>query len=213
MRSMPAPRRSLGRAVVVAVGLTVLATFGFTAEDGVRAQTTDRALGTLLLITLPLAVGLAIAGSGRAVDPWVVFGADRRKSLVRYLAPLWYGLPLTALGLSLLVLGWTRGWQDPHLLADMMATAPVAVMATLSLLSLSLATFAWLGRVGLIVLVLVLITFGRSELLAAAALPSAHVRHLLGVGATLPFDPGWSMAALWAFALLGFCGWLARTPR
>jgi len=204
------PRRALTRAVFGLTLLTGAATFGLSVDDGSRQETTDRALSVLLLTTLPLAVCFAVWSAGKTEDQLIAFGQNRRKSSLSRLGPLLLGLPLSAVVLSAAVLVWTRGPHDPSLAVDLVSTAPVALMAAAALCLSFVAIFEWFGSLGLLVLLLVLLTFGQTELLAAAALPSAHVRHLLGVGATLPFDPGWSMAALWLYSALAGWAWLGR---
>lgn len=204
---------ALVRSVALAAAYAAVATFGFLADEGRRPQATDRALCALLLAALPISVALSVWAAKRAPEPFAAFGEDRRRLTLRYFAPLLWGWPLAGAGLAVLVIAWTRGTADPRFLGDVTATVPVAFMAALSLVLSSLTASAWLGRIGLVGLVLVLLTLGQTEALAAAVLPSPHVRHLLGVGAAFPFDPGWSMAALWGFCLLGTVGWLIRVPR
>lgn len=204
---------ALVRSLSIAGAYAAVATFGFLADEGMRRQATDRALFSLLLAALPISIAFSVWAAKQPPAPFVVFGEDRRKVTLRYFAPLLLGWPLAGAGLAALVIAWTRGVADPRFVSDIVATLPVAFMAALSLVFASAATSAWLGRIGLIGLVILLLTLGQSEVLAAAVLPSAHVRHLLGVGAPLPFDPGWSMGALFGFCMLGCLAWLARVPR
>lgn len=195
----------------MAAALAAATTFGLLADGGGR-ETVDQALSSLLLTTLPIAACLGVWSPLASEEPLLGFGKNRRHLLLLEAMPLLIGFPCVMLALGYLVLLWTRGAGDPKLLADVLSTAPVAFIASVASLLLSLAVREWFGRVGVVVLLLVLLTVGQSELAAAAVLPSAHVRHLLGVGAALPFDPGWSMGALWAFAVLAFLGWVARVP-
>jgi hypothetical protein len=203
--------RRLLRTALLAVTLTTLFTFGLMVEEGTRREVTDRALSVLLLTTLPISACVAVWGVGPFFDPLVAFGASRRESTLRRFAPYFWGLPLTMSALTVVVLAWARGIRDPRLGADLLATMPVTVMAVGAMLFCFLAVGQWFGRAGLVVLLLTCVTLGQSELTAAIVLPGAHVRHLLGVGAALPFDPAWSMAALWAFAVGGFSAWILRT--
>lgn len=202
----------LVRGALLAVTLTALLTFGFTVGEGSRHEVTDRALAALLLTTLPLSIGFAVWTAGPLVEPLLAFGGSRRHSLLSRFSTYFWGLPLTMCALTVVVLLWTRGVRDPKLAADLLATLPVSAIATAALLFPFLAVGEWLGRPGLAVLLLACVTLGRSEVTAAIVLPGAHVRHLLGVGAALPFDPAWSMAALWAFAAVGFSAWFLRVP-
>jgi hypothetical protein len=205
-------RRGLYRATLAAAILTVAITGGLVTDGGPRRTVTDQALSALLLATLPLAACLAVWGAGSSEDPLLAFGANRRRSVVWQSAPFLWGLPLVISLLAALVLVWTRGVTDARLVDDLASTLPVAIMAAVATVAAFLAVGQWFGRVGLVVLLLVCLTLGQADLLAVAALPGGHVRHLLGVGMVLPFDPGWSMAALWGFSLFGFGAWLLRVP-
>jgi len=212
MNATQSPGHWLLRAGLLAAMLTTSATFAFSVEGGASKLVTDSALSMLLLTTLPISVAVAVWGVRTATDPLVAFGANRRRSSLLRTAALIWGLPLVMGLLTVVVLIWTRGIADARLVADLLATLPVAVMAGLSLTFVFLAAGQWFGRFGLLALLLLCVTLGNAEFVAAAVLPGAHVRHLLGVGATLPFDPGWSMAALWAYSALGLWAWLVRIP-
>ena len=203
----------LGRWVAFAGVWVGLTTFGYLAEQGARPQATDRALTTLLLTVLPLAIAFSVGRMRKVPEPFVACGEDRRKVTARAFAPLVLGWPLTSAVLAFILIAWTRTTGDAGVVRDVAATVPVAFMAAVALVLACLAASAWLGRFGLVGLVVLLYTLGRVDALASAVLPLAHVRHLLGVGVALPFDPGWSMGALWGFSLLGAWAWRARVPR
>jgi len=204
--------RSLYRSSLAAALLTVAITGGLLSDGGSTRAVTDQALSVLLLSTLPLMACVAVWGAGAADDLLLGFGGNRRRSTVWHSAALLWGLPLVSSLLAVLVLVWTRGANDPRLVADLVVTLPVATLAAIATICAFLAAREWFGRPGLVVLLLVWLTFGQADLLLAAALPGGHVRHLLGVGMALPFDPGWSMAALWGFSLFGFAAWMLRVP-
>jgi len=204
--------RSLYRTSLAGALLTVAITGGLLTDGGSTRAVTDQALSALLLATLPLMACLAVWGAGGAEDSLLAFGGNRRWSIARQSAAFLWGLPLVSSLLAALVLVWTRGAKDPRLVDDLVVTLPVATMAALATICAFLAVGQWFGRPGLVVLSLVWLTFGQADLLLAAALPGGHVRHLLGVGMALPFDPAWSMAALWGFSLFGFAAWMLRVP-
>lgn len=201
--------RILVLGVLCAVPLTWSATWA--AET--RTEIVNQALASLLLGTLPL-VGVMLLWTERLTQehPDVRYGANRRSHAAHALfqtAALVVGFSVVASTVSILVY---RGHKDALLINDLIATLPVAFAGSIGLLAFLAWSRVWLGKPGLVVALLASWVLGSMELPIAAVVPTGHVRHLIGVGAELPF-PGWvSFASLYGFALIGALTTLWRVP-
>ncbi|NLE87497.1 MAG: hypothetical protein GX607_13995 [Myxococcales bacterium] len=142
------------------------------------------------------------------------YGMNRRARVLTALAAVTVGLVGVALLLTAVSLPAARGLSDPRLVADLLATAPVAV-------TLGLAYGPWLaagacfGSRGGGVLAALLIDWlaGATALPIALATPRGHARHLLGLEAAFSFAPWLSFLALLGLAGLGALLVVLRTPR
>lgn len=202
--------RLVALAALFLLPLTWSATFG--AET--RTETVNQALASLLLGTLPLLGGMLLWSERFEGDRAEVrYGRSRRYYAARSLLGAAGLLLLFASVGVILALLIYRGPRDPLLLRDLLATLPIALAASLALTAfLSLGRFV-LGRPGLALAVILTWVVGSLDLPISAAVPTGHIRHLIGVGAELPFAPWISFVCLYAMTLLAGGGALLRVPR
>lgn len=176
----------------------------------------ELAFGVLLPLfttaaVLHLAGGTNLKGLGAAAAR---HGTNRRARVVTALVAVTAGLAAVALLLTLVTLAAARGLGDPRLLADLAATAPVALAA-------ALAYGPWLGAgacfgsrgAGALVALLVDWLAGATALPIALATPRGHTRYLLGLESAFSFPPWLSFLALLGLGALGILIVALRTPR
>jgi hypothetical protein len=121
---------------------------------------------------------------------------------------------LTMLSLSFAVatalIIWLRGTRDPLFVRDLLATASLAVAASVSLLFVLSAAYAWFKRPGPIVLLIAGWTLGHGDLPMRLAFPSGHIRYLVGAGTELPLAGWGSLLCLYGMAAVGLSLLLVR---
>src|SRR5690606_14578001 len=111
---------------------------------------------------------------------------------------------------SLLVM---RGFKDSLLISDLLATTPIALAASICISSSFAMVKAWLGRLGLGLLLLLFWFLGPLDLPVAALVPTGHVRYLLGIGHELPLPLWASFICLYVMAGAALGALFARVPR
>ncbi len=194
-------------------------TIAYTMGAGGRAAQINEGLRFFLVGALPFfAAALffreeSTAENATAENALVRFGADRRRARAQKLAlRLLLLLSVAWLG-ACLVLFNLRGVRDPLFFHDLLSTSAVSVASALSIGATVYAVRAFGGALGMCLFVVLLWVFGQIEPIMSAALPTGHIRSLLGVGEALPLPPWASFFLLYAFAAL--FGWLGllRTKR
>lgn len=202
--------RLLSLATLVAVPLTWSAVLG--AET--RAETVNRALGSLLLGSLPLFASLLLYQDSFFVEnPEVRYGHSRRAFAARALLKSTAWTVLFASVSATLAIIIHRGPRDPLLFRDLLATLPVAFAGSLALVGFLSAGRSWLGKAGLILALSLTWLLGSLDGPIAAVVPTGHIRSLLGVGVELPMVSWVSFLCLYGMtALLGGAA-LFRVPR
>lgn len=202
--------RLLSLATLVAVPLTWSSILG--AET--RAETVTLALGSLLLGTLPLfATLLLYRDSFDAESPEVRYGQSRRVFAAHALLGHAAWTVLFASVSATLAIAIHRGTRDPLLFRDLLATLPIALAGSLALLGFLSFGRYWLGKFGLIAALALTWLLGSLDIPISAAVPTGHMRSLLGVGTELPFAPWMSFLWLYATTLLLGGAALLRVPR
>ncbi len=201
------------RMIVLGVLCAIPLTWSATWAAETRTEVVNQALASLLLGTLPL-VGVMLLWTERLTmdHPDVRYGESRRRRAAHALfraTALVVGFAIVGSGLSIVVY---RGAGDPLVFKDLIATIPVAFAGSLGLMAFLAWSRVWLGKPGLVVALLACWILGSVDLPVAAAVPTGHVRHLIGVGTELPFR-GWvSFLTLYAIAIVGTLATLLRVP-
>lgn len=216
-RSAFAPLRSAAWGVV---GLSLAAIVGRAERSSQLLAAPDRSLAFALGVLLPLfAVGVVVhlAGGTNLRDlgaPAARYGLDRRAALLRGWSVVTLGLALFAMLLAGTALLASRGLHDGKLLADLLATLPVAGAAALAY-GAWFAAGACFGARGAGVLVVLLLDWlaGATALPIALATPRGHVRHLLGLEAAFTHPAGVSFLVLLGLSLAALGVVVLRTPR
>lgn len=202
--------RLLSLATLVAVPLTWSSILG--AET--RAETVTLALGSLLLGTLPLFAALLLyRDTFDAESPEVRYGQNRRAFAARALFGHAAWTILFATVSATFAIALHRGPRDPLLFRDLLATLSIALAGSLALLGFLAFGRYWLGKIGLIAALILTWLLGSLDVPISAAVPTGHIRSLLGVGAELPFAPWVSFLCLYATTLLMGGAALLRVPR
>lgn len=204
--------------LVLAFGSTCLGASWLESTDAVGAP--DRSLSFVLGIVLPLTAFsfVRVAASGTNLRSFAQaaarHGASRRASLLRSLTVLCVSLIGLSALLTAVALVLSHGASDPRLVADGVASVPVASAAALAYVwCLSAgATFGARGAGSLAFLVSDAI-LGAFPYPAAWATPRGHVRHLLGLEGAASLPQWVSFPALLAFTLVGLAIVCARVPR
>lgn len=192
----------------------------FLSRTGIEPGTTaaGRALETLVAFTLPLLVCILLHSMTsprfeERVAGAVRFGASRRRLVLSELAERALALLVATSLLTVALLVFARSATDPELPRDLLVTLPATTLGAAAAFSLLGAAALWAGRVGLYGALFVVWTIGHLQLPIAAAVPVGHLRHLLGLGAALPFAQWISSAALAGFAALFAVAAFVRVPR
>src|SRR5690606_14754852 len=125
------------------------------------------------------------------------YGTNRRAAVLKSLAMVAVGLVLVACVSAGAALLTARRVGDPRLVADLLATTPVAAATALAYVAWMAAgaTFGTRGG-GVLVALLVDWLAGATALPVAWGTPRGHTRHLLGLEAAFGFPPWVSFAAL-----------------
>ncbi len=180
----------------------------------------DRSLSFVHCVVLPL---LAFAfvrqtANGESLRqfaaPLVRHGKNRRAAVLWALLPVSAGLLVVALLLAWLALGLTHGLRGPHLLADIMATTPIACLTALVYVAWLSAAATW-GATGAGALWALLYDWvlGSLPLPIAWITPRGHVRHLLGFEVASGLPQWASFPALAGLGLLASFVLVWRVPR
>lgn len=179
-----------------------------------RTEMINQVLGALLIGALPLLAAMLLWDeSFRGADVDVRYGQNRRRFATKRLAVTLSVLVAAAVGAGTLALGILRGPTHQLFLHDFLATSAVSIAGALSLGCFFGASRVWLGRGGLVAALILTWLLAPMDLVVSAAVPTGHVRSLLGLGMELPF-PGWvSFASLYGTAALLGGLLLARIPR
>ncbi len=189
---------------------------GSTLDVGTVAA--DRVLTALTAFTLPtlaLAVfgSLGRTGQGQADETFLRFGQSRRPRLLKN----WIGRTLLVVvlytAMTGVLLAWARSSSDPLLRSDLLATLPAAALCALTAGALFGAAMIWGGRLAVVLTLVVVWTVGHFDLVIAGLAPVGHMRHVLGLGESLPW-PQWvsSVVLLTLSSLLTAAAFL-RVPR
>ena len=202
------------RVVLLSALASVPLAWSATLPAETRAETVNQVLSSLLLGMLPLlCVMLLWTETFLSEGSLVRYGANRRSFLI----PIFFRTLATLTSFSLLCVVASmmilRGVHDPLLTADLSATLPVAVAASVSLGCFFAMGRAWLGRTGLVLLLIAVWILGPMDLPIAAAVPTGHVRTLLGLGEQLPLPPWGSFLTLYGMAALSAAAVTVRIPR
>lgn len=202
------------RLVALAALILLPLTWSATLTAETRTETVNQALASLLLGSLPLLGGMLLWSERFQGDRAEVrYGKSRRTYAARTLLSVAGLLLLFASVGSILAITIYRGPRDALLFRDLLATLPIAFAGSLALTAfLALGRF-WLGRTGLVVAVILTWVIGSLDLPISAAVPTGHIRYLVGVGAELPFAPWVSFVCLYAMTLAAGGGALLRVPR
>lgn len=206
-------RRDLRLVSLCAILLLPL-TWSATFASETRAETVNQALASLLLGTLPLLGGMLLWTDRLKGDRAEVrYGESRRVYAARALLSVAGLLLMFASFGAILAITIYRGPRDALLLKDLLATLPIAFAGSQALTAfLALGRF-WLGRTGLVLAMILTWVVGSLDLPISAAVPSGHIRYLVGVGAELPFAPWISFVCLYAMTLLAGGAALLRVRR
>lgn len=199
-------RRALPlRRIVLWSSLTVLlaALVGALEQSREPTGAPDRSLAFALGVLVPLAAVAAVLrlcgdGSLRHFGSSAArYGTNRRAGVLKSLAMMASGLVLVACVSAGAALLASRPFGDPRLVADLVATTPVAAATALAYLAWMAAgaTFGMRGG-GVLLALLVDWLAGATALPVAWATPRGHARHLLGLEAAFGFPPWVSFAAL-----------------
>ncbi|MDF3066431.1 MAG: hypothetical protein K0R38_2032 [Polyangiaceae bacterium] len=186
-----------------------------------RVGAADRALsGGAFGIALPLLcyflVSRVCAGRNlrEAVAPLARHGLDRRQlALGLALPPALVAAAFAALG-GLLVVAVTRGLGDPELSKDALASFWIGLVSGPAYVAAFVGASA-LGRAGRGRSWLLLADFvlGAGTSFVAFPWPKAHVRNLLGGGATLDMSQLAALLALLGMSFAFLCFGVLRSPR
>lgn len=202
------------RLVALAALFGLPLTWSATFAAQTRVETVNQALASLLLGTLPLLCAMLLWGSGPQADrPEVRYGASRRAYAARSLLTVTTLALLFASVSVVLAISIYRGLRDPLLLKDLLATLPVALAGSLAICGFLACGRSLLGRFGLVFAVILIWVIGSLDLPIAAAVPTGHIRYLIGVGTELPFAPWVSFVCLYAMALFTGGAALLRVRR
>lgn len=179
-----------------------------------KTEGLNRGLEALFLAGLPiLALAFLYSDNFSPKNTEIRLGANRRHLVFRTVFGNVLALFIVAFfGGSLLIL-LLRGMKDPLLLRDLTSTGAISLAASLSIVGVLSAARAWLGKIGLIGLVLFGWLVDQGDLAMKVALPSGHLRSLLGLGQQLPIA-GW-LSLLCLYTMAGFSLLLLglRVPR
>jgi hypothetical protein len=191
--------RLLALCALLSLPLTWSATFA--AET--RTETVNQALASLLLGTLPL-LGTMLLWSERFEQDRVEvrYGKSRRNFAARSLLGVAGLLLLFTTVSATFAITIYRGPKDPVLMRDLLATLPIAVAGSLAVASFLAFFRSLLGSAGLVLALVLIWVVGSLDLPIAAAVPTGHIRYLIGVGAELPFAPWISFACLYGMTFL-----------
>jgi|GEM_PF-1663253 len=189
---------------------------GSTLDVGTVAA--DRVLTALTAFTLPtLALAafgsLGRTGQGQADETFLRFGESRRPRLLEN----WIGRTLLVVvlytTLTGVLLAWARSSSDPLLRSDLLATLPAAALCALTAGALFGAAVIWGGRLAVVITLIVVWTVGHFDLVIAGLVPVGHMRHLLGLGESLPWPQWGSSLVLLALSSLLTAAAFVRVPR
>lgn len=215
-RALPLRRTLLWS--VLTVGLA--AVVGAVERSQEPTGAPDRSLAFALGVLVPLIAVAAVlrlcdhASLERFGSAAARYGTNRRAKVLASLSVVACGLVLVACTSVWAALLTSRTFGDPRLVADLVATTPVAAAAACAYAAW-MAAGATFGARGGGVLVALLADWlaGATALPVAWGTPRGHTRHLLGLEAAFGFPPWVSFAALLALTAAGTALVALRVPR
>lgn len=171
----------------------------------------NEGLGALLSGALPvLALLLVLKQDFTPLGRQLRFGQGRRRLTLGALLQDTMVMLILSVAIATSLIVWLRGTGDPLFVRDLLATASLAVAASVSLLFVFGAAYAWFKRSGPIVLLIAGWILGHGDLSVRLAFPSGHIRHLIGIGTELPLAGWGSLLSLYAMAAAGLALLLVR---
>lgn len=211
------PRRGLVWGTFAVLAAALIAAIERSSEE---PGAPDRSLAFVLGVLVPLlgvaaVLRLADEGNLRQLGASAArYGTNRRSGVLRSLLAVALGLTIAACSSAWVALLVSRGPSDPRLLADLLATTPIAAGAAFAYVAW-MAVGATFGDRGGGVLIALLADWlaGATSLPVAWGTPRGHVRHLLGLEAAFGFSPWISFAALASLTAVGAALVALRVPR
>lgn len=183
----------------------------FAAHIGTESsgEAVNLALSALTAFTLPW-IGYRIFGSldeskTTEKNTWIRWGMNRRRVFRREAISRTLIFLLAYVGVSSLVLLSAHSWGDPWLQDELAISVPLLLLSAWSASSLFLFASIWFGSFGRLCWILLAWVLGFSNPELAVLSPIGHLRHLLGLGDPLAWDP--TLSSIFVFgtslALLG----------